>query len=96
MIDLQMMWNNRRLLAERMGWPRGALEECERLDSEHAGWIVYWQDVSSRHPAAYVATRIGSDVKVCASTAAAVAAAMQAAPDHAADWWQRDRCCHRR
>ncbi|MEU4560247.1 hypothetical protein AB0F72_17850 [Actinoplanes sp. NPDC023936] len=26
---------NRRVIAERCGWPDGVLEECERLDYEH-------------------------------------------------------------
>jgi hypothetical protein len=34
---------NRRLLAERLHWPQGALEECERLDQAHPGWSVVWR-----------------------------------------------------
>ena len=33
---------NRRIIAERTGWPEGALEECERLEAEHPGYSVSW------------------------------------------------------
>jgi hypothetical protein len=33
---------NRRLLAERLGWPDGALEACEQLDQAHIGWYTNW------------------------------------------------------
>ena len=33
---------NRRLFAQRLGWPDGALEACEQLDQAHAGWYANW------------------------------------------------------
>jgi hypothetical protein len=33
---------NRRLFAQRGGWPDGALDACEILDAECPGWTVYW------------------------------------------------------
>jgi hypothetical protein len=34
--------SNRRVLAERLGWPAGALEECEQLDAAYPGWSITW------------------------------------------------------
>lgn len=33
---------NRRLLAERLGWPAGALEACEDVERRFPGWAVFW------------------------------------------------------
>jgi hypothetical protein len=33
---------NQRLIAERTGWPPGALDTCRRLEVEHPGWRVAW------------------------------------------------------
>lgn len=33
---------NRRLTAERTGWPDGALEACEKLEAETPGWSISW------------------------------------------------------
>lgn len=53
--------NNRRLWAERLKWPPGALEECERLDVEYWSWSFSWRPESTikgfEHPAGYVAVR---------------------------------------
>jgi hypothetical protein len=35
-------WRNRRVVAERLDWPDGHLETCERLDDEHPGWYTNW------------------------------------------------------
>jgi hypothetical protein len=35
---------NRRIVAERVGWPDGAVEACERLEREYRGWDVRWLD----------------------------------------------------
>jgi hypothetical protein len=35
---------NRRTLAERLGWPAGTVEECERIEAESPGWSVSWSD----------------------------------------------------
>lgn len=34
--------HNRRVLAERLGWPAGAVEVCERVDAAHPGWHTNW------------------------------------------------------
>lgn len=33
---------NRRLLAERWGWPDGALQACEKIEKLHPGWSAMW------------------------------------------------------
>jgi len=30
---------NRRIMAERLHWPPGALENCERIEAEAPGWV---------------------------------------------------------
>jgi len=33
---------NRALIAERLGWPDGALEACRKLEAEFPAWMVFW------------------------------------------------------
>lgn len=33
---------NRRILAERLHWPDGALETCEQIEKNLPGWDVTW------------------------------------------------------
>lgn len=33
---------NKRILADRCGWPDGALEECEKLDADFPEWSASW------------------------------------------------------
>lgn len=33
---------NRRLLAERLHWPEGALAQCQALEADFPDWIVFW------------------------------------------------------
>lgn len=33
---------NRRLIAERLGWPDTALATCIEIENEFPGWMVYW------------------------------------------------------
>lgn len=33
---------NQRLIAERTGWPEGALEACRRIETEFPAWSVGW------------------------------------------------------
>jgi hypothetical protein len=33
---------NRRIIAERTGWPVGAVEACERIERDHPGRVVAW------------------------------------------------------
>jgi hypothetical protein len=35
---------NRWVLAERLGWPAGTVEVCERIEAESPGWTVSWSD----------------------------------------------------
>ncbi|GLW29450.1 hypothetical protein [Actinoplanes regularis] len=37
-----LAWRNRRLIAERLRWPAGSLEDCERIELAHPGWTVHW------------------------------------------------------
>jgi hypothetical protein len=38
-----LAWRNRRVLAERLNWPAGALEACERLELEHSDLSFSWR-----------------------------------------------------
>lgn len=38
----EIVRRDRRELAARLQWPDGAVEVCERIDREHAGWTVSW------------------------------------------------------
>jgi hypothetical protein len=41
----ELAHRNRRIIAERMGWPDGAIEVCEKLDLEFPGWHCnYWAE----------------------------------------------------
>lgn len=40
--DGAMVMRNRRLIAERLGWPAAALDECLRLERECPGYEVAW------------------------------------------------------
>lgn len=33
---------NRRLIAERLDWPDGAVQECEAVEAERPDWAVTW------------------------------------------------------
>jgi hypothetical protein len=39
---------NRQLIAERLGWPDGALDACTALEADYPDWAVFWTD---RRPA---------------------------------------------
>jgi hypothetical protein len=34
--------SNRRVIAERVGWPDGALQACQEFDERHPGWYAWW------------------------------------------------------
>ncbi|WP_250029295.1 hypothetical protein [Paractinoplanes maris] len=40
--DVEMALRNRRLLAERLRWPEGALDECLRIEKDRPGYEVTW------------------------------------------------------
>jgi len=52
---------NQRALAEREGWPAGALEFCHRLEDEFPGWHISWLGENTakgwERPAGWVASR---------------------------------------
>jgi hypothetical protein len=51
---------NRRILAERMGYPDGALSACIAIEDEFPRWIVYWtKGASPGKPAGFYAFRSG-------------------------------------
>lgn len=83
---------NRMIISVRTGWPDDALETCERLDREHPGWSVWWRRAGDRHSSP-VFTAARGDVAVCAETPEGLVERMEAAPQRAALWWQRNRCC---
>lgn len=33
---------NQKLIAERTGWPEGALQTCWEIEGRHPGWMVDW------------------------------------------------------
>lgn len=43
-VGAELAAKNRRLIAERLGWPAGTVEVCERLEAESPGWSVSWSD----------------------------------------------------
>ncbi len=82
--EAELIHSNRRVVAERTGWPVGALQMCEHLDAVHPGWTVRWRPANTiqgwEHPAGYVAWRDSSGA-VCGEDPAALVAAMRRAPD---------------
>jgi hypothetical protein len=46
---------NLRILAERLGWPFGAAEECERIGHDMPGWHAGWQHAWRGRPAGFYA-----------------------------------------
>ncbi|GAA2696619.1 hypothetical protein [Actinoplanes palleronii] len=59
-----LAWHNRRVLAERLHWPAGALEECERLGRPR--WWVVWDLGCTTpgwvRPAGYRAEMVGTAI----------------------------------
>jgi hypothetical protein len=60
-VDPDLARRNRVVVAERTGWPAGAVETCERLEAEHPGWMVSWMDANPirgwERPAGWYAAR---------------------------------------
>lgn len=54
--------SNRRIIAQRAGWPAGVLQACEDLDGEHPGWAVGWLPENYargwERPAGFCASRV--------------------------------------
>lgn len=97
-----LAWANRRLIAERLRWPDGALEHCERIDGTHPGWSTGWQEASAitgfEKPAGYYATArytargdYGRSFRpeVYGATPDELVAAIETAPPPEDDWHLR-------
>lgn len=56
-------WRNRRVFAQRQGWPAGAVEACEAIEQAYPTWRPTWSPASIirgfERPAGYLATRQG-------------------------------------
>lgn len=78
-------YRNRHILAERLDWPDGAVEACERIERERPGWSVWWLGENTcrgfERPAQFTATRDGYDgTQVDAADADQLLAAIDDAP----------------
>lgn len=40
----RLAWRNRRVIAERMHWPDGAVEDCEAVERQHPSWWPWWHE----------------------------------------------------
>jgi hypothetical protein len=94
----ELVAHNRRVIAEREFWPRGAVQMCEHLDAVHPGWTAHWYPENKikgwEHPAGYRASHPSSGY-VCGEDPAALEAAMARAPDER-HWHDQPQCCERR
>lgn len=56
-----LAWRNRRIIAERMHWPDGALEACETIERQYPAWYPNWRPANTikgfEAPAGYYAVR---------------------------------------
>ncbi len=61
---LELEWRNRRIIADRMCWPAGAVETCEEIERKHPGWYPNWHAPNLykgfEAPAGYYARRRGA------------------------------------
>ena len=54
---------NRQEEAERLEWPDGVLEACERLDKKHIGWYTTWQRATAtRKESGFYGVRRGRSI----------------------------------
>jgi hypothetical protein len=77
---------NQKLIAERLGWPKGALAACWALENRHPGWHVDWLDECTskgfERPAGFRAMLTGIHaVSVMAATVAELEPLMDI-PEH--------------
>lgn len=88
---------NRRVLAERLGWPAGYLEACEQVDADHPGWHATWHRANPgppafAHPAeftAFLRAEHGAVATVHGETVEALLEAMALAERHVV--WEQGR-----
>ena len=82
----KLAWRNRRLIAERLHWPAGALEACEQLDVTYRGWSFSWRAANTvkgfERPACFYATTGGTwrDRTVYGATPEELAEALKTTP----------------
>ena len=57
----ELAWRNRQVLAQRLGWPAGALEACEAIELQHPDWHPSYCQANTtpgfESPAGFYATR---------------------------------------
>lgn len=89
--DVARKRNNRRLIAERTGWPEGALQACADLEDRHPGWHVSWMNENTtpgwERPAGFYATHRGGlhavgPIEAYAATAADLEPLLVEVPGH--------------
>jgi hypothetical protein len=92
-IQPEVIERNRELIAERLGWPAGALEAVRQLEAQHPGYSVFWGKgrVSDPRPGFYAMRGEGFRRRTFyGATAANLSAALAAdAAQHPAQWWER-------
>lgn len=84
-INADLPRHNRRVIAERIGWPDGAVEACDWIEQAYPEWIPGWQHESKirgfERPEGYYATRQGGhsgEPDLYGATAEDLAAAIEA------------------
>jgi len=86
--DLARRRNNQRLIAERTGWPTGALEACVELEDRHPGWFVHWMPENTapgfERPAGFDAEfdHVEHRTRVSGPTVEAIEPLLVEVPDH--------------
>jgi hypothetical protein len=71
-----LAWSNRQVLAERLRWPAGVLETCERVSTDLSPWFVMWWPHNSSGPSYYSADHGERGPRVTAPTLADLLIAM--------------------
>jgi hypothetical protein len=85
---LSLARQNQKLIAERTGWPEGALKTCWELEGKHPGWMVDWLHENTikgfERPAGFRASLIQGMHKcdVFAPDPAELESLMEAVPEH--------------
>jgi hypothetical protein len=57
----ELAWRNRQIIAERLGWPAGALAACEAIELAHPAWYPNYCQANTipgfEAPAGFYASR---------------------------------------
>lgn len=96
----RLAWNNRQILADRLHWPDGALQACERIERDHPDWSISWLRENTisgfERPAGYRAVRGGfHSCVVSAATAEELVRAIEGAPPAEHSWEGCEVCIAR-